>query len=89
MSVGWRVGDRLGRNIARRAGPVLDDKRLAELFGQVLADEPSQNVRGATRRITNDPAYRAGRIGLCPRTAREPRQRGSTRSQMQKRSTSV
>src|SRR5215831_16549275 len=41
-------------------------------------------VGGAARRKTYDPAYRPRRVGLRPRDARDGRERGSARGQMQK-----
>src|SRR5689334_12889544 len=41
----WRLArDELGRDIAGRAGPVVEYKRLAELFGQPLTYETADRI---------------------------------------------
>jgi hypothetical protein len=58
------VNDEFSADIAARAGPVLDDERLAEFVRQFLGDQPRDNVgRIAGWKADND-ADRPRRIGL-------------------------
>src|SRR5260370_17226087 len=76
----------LHADIAARTDPVLDDELLAQMIRQILADDARNDVVGAARRKANNPVHRPCRIGLRPRDARDSRQRGSARCQMQKSS---
>src|SRR5262249_24805889 len=79
-----RLHDYLGSDIGAGARPILDDERLAEALGELLADQARDNVSSAAGGITDNDAHRPRRIGLRSRDARHSRQRGSTRGQMQK-----
>jgi len=78
--------DRLGRDVGRRARPVLDDELLTEPFRQPLSDNPGANVGAAAGGIADDDAHGPRRIGLRPSDARDRRQRGGASGQMQKSS---
>src|SRR5262245_34214752 len=54
------------------------------MIRQILADDARDDVFGAARRKRNDPVYRPQWIGLRPSEARQGRQRGSARGQIQK-----
>src|SRR5262249_30045848 len=78
-----RAHDRLGRDIGARARSVLDDEWLAEPFLQPLSDQARADVGGAAGGEADDDAHRPRRIGLRTRHARDGRQRGSARGQVQ------
>ena len=84
VAVRRRAHDRLGADIAAGARPVLDDEWLAEPLRQPLADQARDDVGAAAGGKADDDAHRPRRIGLRPRDARDGRQRGSARCQMQK-----
>jgi hypothetical protein len=86
MPVGRCTYDGLGGNIAGSSWSVLDDELLAEQLRQPLTDEASGDVGSATSGKTYNHAHRPCRIGLRPRHARDRRQRGSARGQMEKNS---
>jgi hypothetical protein len=71
-------------NIAARTGPVLDDERLAEPFGQPLPGQARDDVAAAAGVKADDQAYRPQRIGLRPCNARDRRQRHSTGRKLEK-----
>jgi hypothetical protein len=73
-----------GSDIAARASDVLDIDLLAELLGQLLRHEASEGVGHPTGRKCNDCAHWPRGIGLRSCNARDGRQRGSARDQMQK-----
>src|SRR5262245_38411048 len=75
--------DGFGRDVAACPGPVVDDERLAESIRQLLTQQPRDDVGRAAGRKTDENAHRPRRIGLRPSDARDSRQRGSTRGQMQ------
>jgi hypothetical protein len=79
VAVGRRRGHRLRADHAAGAGLVLDDDRLIELLGELLAHDPSDHVAGASRRIGNDELDRARRERLRPRVAGDDE--GQQRSQ--------
>src|SRR5262245_18898388 len=83
VAIRRRAYDRLSADIAVRGGPVLDDELLTPLC-EPLTHQPCGDVVPATGGVSNDPAHRPGRISLRPCDAREGRQRGSARGQMQK-----
>ena len=83
VAVGRRAHDRLGGDIAAGTRPVLDDEWLAKPFRQPLADQARDDV-AAARGKADHQAHRPRRIGLRPREARDGRERGSARGQMQK-----
>ena len=86
MAVGRRTDYRLGGDMAGCARPVLDDEWLAEPLRQPLTDEASGDVGSATGGKADDDVHRPRRIGLRSCDARDDRQRGSARGQMQKSS---
>jgi hypothetical protein len=69
--------------VAACTGSVLDDKWLAQLFGQPLTHQARQDVGRTAWRKADDDMYRPRRIGLRPCDARYGRQSGSTGCQMQ------
>jgi len=78
------VHDRLGADIAAGARAIFNDELLTQPLRQPLPDEPRGNVRRAGWSERHDQAHRPGWIGLRPRDARDCRQRGNARGQMQK-----
>ena len=84
MTIGGRVHDHLGRDVAARARPVLDDKRLAEPLGQSLTGQARDDVAASAGVKADDQAYRPLRIVLRPRNARDRRQRNSAGGEMEK-----
>src|SRR5262249_1479803 len=84
VAVWRRLHDYLGSDIGAGARPILDDERLAEALGELLADQARDNVGSAAGWITDNDAHRPRRVGLRPRDTRHRRERGSARGQMQK-----
>src|SRR6516162_3197377 len=84
IAVCRRTHDRLYTDIATTAGTVLDEELLTEPLRQQLTNEARGNVVHATGCKWENDAHRPRRIGLCPRDAREHRQRGSAGGQMEK-----
>src|SRR5215468_1184200 len=78
-----RLHDYLGSDIGAGARPILDDERLAEALGELLADQARDNVSSAAGGITDNDAHRPRRIGLRPRDVGDGWQRGGARGQMQ------
>jgi hypothetical protein len=76
--------DCLGGDIAARTCPVRDDERLAEPFRQPLTEQARGDVGSPASRKADDDAHGPRRIGLPEGKARDGRQRGSARCQMQK-----
>ena len=64
VTVSGGTNDRFGRQIAARAGPVLDDERLLELLRQPLTDQARNDVKIAACRKADEDAHRSRRIGL-------------------------
>src|SRR5262245_49857928 len=87
VAVRRRLHDRLGTDIAAGTRPVLDDELLAEPLGQPMTDQARGDVGSTTGGKSDDNAHWPRRIGLRPRDARQSRQRGSARGQMQELST--
>ena len=83
MAIRRGTHDRLGSDIAGRAEPVLDDEWLAKTFREPFTYQTCENVGRATGGKTRHDAHRPRRIGLRPSDARDGRQRGSARGQMQ------
>ena len=82
------LGDVLGTDRTRRAGPVLDHRRLSPFFAQLVRDQPGRVVVSASGRIGHDdrdrsrgPGLRAGGAkGSSPRAsliAKEPAKSGA------------
>ena len=86
IAVGRRAHDRIGRDVAGGARPVLDDELLAEPLGERLTEQTHEDVGAAAGRIADDAAHRPGRIGLRPRKTRHGWERSSARRQLQKSS---
>jgi len=82
VSVGRRIHDQFGADIAGGTRPVLDDERLAEPLREPLADQACSDVGAAPRSKADDDAHRPRRVGLRPRDARCGRERGSAGGQM-------
>src|SRR5262249_55716214 len=57
---------------------------LAEPLREPLTYQARRDVRTASGREANNDAHRPRRIGLCPSEARDGRQRGSARCEMEK-----
>ena len=64
VAVGRRFRDRVGGERAAGAGAVLDDHRLAELVGELAAEQPRQHVDRAAGRERHDQPDRAVGIVL-------------------------
>ncbi len=62
ISVGRRVHDGLGGDVAGGAGPVLDDHRLTQPPGQPLPHQAPEDVVGAAGRKADDEVDRTSRI---------------------------
>ena len=84
MAVGSRAHRSLGRDVPAGAGPVLDQEWLAEPFRQPLTEQARRDVGAAAGGLSDDDAHRPCRMGLRPSEARDGRQRGSARGEMQK-----
>src|SRR5262245_4851003 len=84
VAVWRRLHDYLGSDIGAGACPILDDERLAEALGELLADQARDNVSSAAGGITDNDAHRPRWIGFRLRQPRDGRQHGSARGQMQK-----
>ena len=76
--------DCLGSDIRACTWPVLNNELLAEALRQPLSYQACHDVGGTTGGESDDDAHWARRIGLRPSEARDGRQRGSARDQMQK-----
>jgi hypothetical protein len=76
--------DGLGADIAAATRPVVDNKLLAEPLRQPLSHQAREDVGRAARRERHDDAHRPRRIGLRKSEARDGRERGGTRGQVQK-----
>jgi hypothetical protein len=68
ITVGRRLGHQVCRNIAARAGAVIDDDLLIPQLTQFLADDAPEQIGAAAGRIANDNAHRLGRIILRTKT---------------------
>src|SRR5262249_30356530 len=84
VAVRLRLGDRLDGEIAASAGPVLDDELLPHSLRQPLTYQARDNVSRTAGGSANNQMYRARRIGLRPREARDFRERGRARCEMEK-----
>jgi hypothetical protein len=87
MAIRRRTRDCLGREVARRAGPVLDNERLPEPLGQILAHQACQQVARSTGWKSGDNAHRLGRIGLRAGDIRPRQQRATARRELQESTT--
>src|SRR5215472_12413478 len=84
IAVGRRTNDRFGADIGAPARTVLNDEWLAQALRQPLAHQAYQYIRRAAGGRGDDDAHRPRRIGLRPSEARDGRERGNARGQMQK-----
>ena len=84
VAVRLRSCDDFGADIARGARPILNDEWLTKPIHQPLTDQARDDVRRATGRNGHDQSHRPRRIGLRACISHDGRQRGSSRSQMQK-----
>ena len=62
VAVRRRMCGEFGAEIVAGAGPVLDDELLMQAFGEILSDQPGDDVGCAARRIADEPPHRMGRI---------------------------
>src|SRR5713226_7988814 len=76
--------DRLNTDIAASARTILNEELLAEALRQQLTYQARRDVVHATGGKGDNDACRPCRKGLRPRDARDCRQRGSARGQIQK-----
>src|SRR5262249_34804745 len=83
IAVRARAHDRLGSHIAAGTRSVLDNKRLTETLRQPLGYQARDDIRPAAGRKTDNDAHWSRGISLCPCEARDGRQRGSARGEMQ------
>jgi hypothetical protein len=83
IAVWASTGDRSGAQRTAAAALVLDDNRAQQWF-DLLCPWTTDRVEPSARRKRNHKPDRTRRIGLRPRDARDGRQRGSARGQMQK-----
>jgi hypothetical protein len=60
------MGDHLSADVAAGAGPVIDDKLLADAPRKGVGDEPRDDVRRRSGRITGDDVDRPIGVGLGP-----------------------
>src|SRR5262249_29579833 len=84
IAVCWRAHSRLGGDIAVGTWPVLHDEWLTEPLRQPLAHQPRGDVTCAGGGKSDNDPHGPRRIGLRGRDARDGRQHGAARSQMQK-----
>jgi hypothetical protein len=68
----------------RTAGTIFHEERLAKPLREPLTHQPGDNVGLAASGSGNNDTDRPRRIGLRACIARDGRERGSTRGQMQK-----
>ena len=87
VAVGRCAGRLRRADIAGRAGDVLDIELLAEMLGEFLRSKARENVGRAAGLKRHDDAHWPRRPGLRPRAARERRERGGARQQLENLST--
>ena len=78
VAVGRRLRRRLERDVAVRAGPVLDHEALAERLGELLRDDARDDVGGAARAVGHEDPHRL-RSDSCP-APRRPQRRAMQNS---------
>ena len=71
VAVGRRFGGGLEREVAVRARPVLDEKRLSERFGEALRDDARDDVGGATGAVGHQDSHRLARVGVLRHRRRD------------------
>src|SRR5262245_9572913 len=79
IAIGGRTHDRLGGDIAARAGPVVDDEWLAEPLRQPLPYYAYDNIAPRTGWKSDDHAHRLRRIDLGNCDLREERMHHNAR----------
>ena len=79
VAVWRRLHDCPGSDVGAGARSVLNDERLAEALGELLADQARDDVGSAAGGIANDDLHRPRRIGLRLSEARDGRQCGRAR----------
>jgi hypothetical protein len=84
VAVGRRFRHLGGADVSRRAGDVLDIELLAELLRELLRHQPPESVGHPAGRKRHHGAHWPIWIGLRPSAARQARQRGGARGQMEK-----
>ena len=67
VTIGWRFDHHLSTDVARSAGPIVDDELLAGILGELLRHQAAQNIRRPARRIGHDDTAGLDRIArfLC------------------------
>ena len=73
VTVGRRLRDRIGRDIAGRSRTILHDDRLAQSFGELGPHHAGERVDGPAGDEGDDDADRPARISLRRRVARMQR----------------
>src|SRR5262249_57704619 len=73
-----------GRDSAARGGAVLNDELLTKPLGEPLTYYARDDVNRLARGKSDDNAHRPRRIALRSRDARDSRENGGARCQMQK-----
>src|SRR5215467_11536293 len=84
IAVGGCTYNGLSANIAAATRSVLNDEWLAQALRQPLTHQACEDVGWAASGKGDDHAHRPRRISLRPSEARDGRERGSARCQMQK-----
>ena len=84
IAIGFGTHDPAGTDGAAGPGDVLDQNGLTERCLHAFGERARDNVGRAARWERCDNGDRSRRIGLRPSKARDSRQRGSARGQMQK-----
>jgi hypothetical protein len=84
VAVGPGIGDALGTVHTAGAADVLDDDLLAQNFAHALRHEAAEHVLRSTGGEGNNHRDGSRRIRLRPSEARDDRECGSARDQMQK-----
>src|SRR4051794_7553708 len=84
VAVGSRTCDPAVRDAASGGAIIFDHYGLAEHAAHTLRKDPTDRIRRSAGGRTDHHRDRPGRKGLCPRDARNGRERGGARGQMQK-----
>src|SRR5215510_11842745 len=84
VAIWRRTHDGLSSDIAAGTPPVLNDELLTELLGEPLTYHARDDVNRLARGKSDDDAHRPRRIALRSRDARDSRENGGARCQMQK-----
>src|SRR5262249_31186057 len=84
VAIWQRTHDCLSSDIAASARPVLNDELLTKPLGEPLTYYARDDVNRLARGKSDDNAHRPRRIALRSRDARDSRENGGARCQMQK-----